>query len=60
MICVIQRVSQASVTVDGQIVSQIGQGILVLAAVHATDTPDDVDWTARKLAALRIFPAGDC
>jgi D-aminoacyl-tRNA deacylase len=59
MICVIQRVSRASVTVDGQIVSQIGHGMLVLAAVHATDTPDDVDWTARKLAALRIFPAGD-
>jgi D-aminoacyl-tRNA deacylase len=59
MICVIQRVSQAGVTVDGQMVSQIGQGMLVLAAVHSTDIPDDVDWTARKLAALRIFPAGD-
>jgi D-tyrosyl-tRNA(Tyr) deacylase len=59
MICVIQRVNQASVAVDGQIVSQIGPGMLVLAAVHATDAPDDVDWTARKLAGLRIFAAGD-
>ncbi len=59
MICVIQRVSQASVTVDGQIVGQIGVGMLVLAAVHATDKPDDVAWSARKLAGMRIFASGD-
>ncbi len=55
MICVIQRVSQASVTVDGQIVGQIGLGMLVLAAVHSADLAEDVAWTARKLASLRIF-----
>jgi len=59
MICVIQRVSEASVAVDGQIVAQIGRGMLVLAAVHATDLAEDVDWTARKLAGLRIFANGE-
>jgi D-aminoacyl-tRNA deacylase len=59
MICVIQRVSEASVTVDGQIVGRIGHGMLVLAAVHATDVAEDVDWTARKLASLRIFAEGE-
>jgi len=59
MICVIQRVSQASATVDGQIVGQIDQGMLVLAAVHATDSAEDVAWTARKLASLRIFAEGE-
>jgi D-aminoacyl-tRNA deacylase len=56
MICVIQRVDRASVSVDGQIVGQIGRGLMVLAAVHKTDTPADIDWTAQKLAGLRIFP----
>jgi D-aminoacyl-tRNA deacylase len=59
MICVIQRVSQASVTVDGQIVGQIGQGMLVLVAVQTIDVTEDVDWTARKLASLRIFAEGE-
>ncbi|MGD0461989.1 MAG: D-aminoacyl-tRNA deacylase [Tepidisphaeraceae bacterium] len=59
MICVIQRVSQASATVDGQIVGQIGQGMLVLAAVQAADLAEDVAWTARKLASLRIFAGGE-
>jgi D-tyrosyl-tRNA(Tyr) deacylase len=59
MICVIQRVSEANVAVAGQIISQIGPGMLVLAAVHATDTDDDIDWTARKLTSLRIFGRGD-
>jgi D-tyrosyl-tRNA(Tyr) deacylase len=55
MICVIQRVSEASVAVGGQVISHIGPGLLVLSAVHATDQDDDIDWTARKLASLRIF-----
>lgn len=59
MICVIQRVRQAGVTVDHRIVAQIERGMLVLAAVHATDTTDDVNWTARKLATLRIFATGE-
>jgi D-tyrosyl-tRNA(Tyr) deacylase len=52
-------VSQASVAVDGQIVGQIGHGMVVLAAVHTIDLSEDVDWTARKLASLRIFAGGD-
>jgi D-aminoacyl-tRNA deacylase len=56
MICVIQRVSRASVTVDGAVVGQIDRGLMVLAAVHRTDTSADIVWTARKLAELRVFP----
>jgi D-tyrosyl-tRNA(Tyr) deacylase len=58
MICVVQRVSQASVAVGGQIVAGIQQGMVVLAAVHATDQDHDVAWTANKLAGLRIFANG--
>lgn len=59
MICVIQRVSQASVEVAGQVVGQISRGLLVLAAVHKDDTTDDIHWTARKLASLRLFAKDD-
>jgi D-tyrosyl-tRNA(Tyr) deacylase len=55
MICVIQRVSEASVAVGDETVGKIGRGMLVLAAVHATDEDSDILWTARKLASLRIF-----
>ena len=57
MICIIQRVSRASVEVDGYVVGQISRGLLVLAAVHKNDTADDINWTARKLASLRLFPS---
>jgi D-tyrosyl-tRNA(Tyr) deacylase len=56
MICVIQRVSEASVAVGDETVAKIGRGMLVLAAVHATDQDTDILWTARKLASLRVFP----
>ena len=59
MIAVVQRVSEASVTVDGEVVGRIGPGLLVLAAVHRTDTDSDITWTANKLAGLRIFRNGD-
>jgi D-tyrosyl-tRNA(Tyr) deacylase len=59
MICVIQRVSEASVAVGGKVISQIGAGMVVLAAVHASDTDEDIEWTARKLASLRIFARED-
>ena len=59
MIAVVQRVTEAAVTVEGETVGKIGPGLLVLAAVHRTDTPADIAWTANKLAGLRIFRNGD-
>ncbi|HPX61149.1 MAG TPA: D-aminoacyl-tRNA deacylase [Deltaproteobacteria bacterium] len=52
---VIQRVSSASVTVDDQIVGQIGRGILVLLGVEKGDGQAQADWLAEKIANLRIF-----
>jgi D-tyrosyl-tRNA(Tyr) deacylase len=59
MICVVQRVSEAKVVVDGQPVGLIGAGMLVLAAVQREDTAEDVRWTANKLVGLRIFRNAD-
>jgi D-tyrosyl-tRNA(Tyr) deacylase len=59
MICVIQRVSEASVAVAGQAVARIGAGMVVLVSVHSTDQDEDVAWTARKLSSLRIFAEGE-
>jgi D-tyrosyl-tRNA(Tyr) deacylase len=53
---VIQRVQEASVTVDNQSVSQIGRGLLVLIGVGHEDTPTQAEWLAHKIANLRIFP----
>ena len=50
-----QRAREASVTVDGRIVGQIGPGLVVLAAVGSDDRDDDRDWLVRKIVALRIF-----
>jgi D-aminoacyl-tRNA deacylase len=59
MICIVQRVTEAKVTVDEQVVGEIGGGMLVLAAVERGDTPADAEWLAGKLAGLRIFRSGD-
>jgi len=59
MIAVVQRVSRGEVTVGEETVGQIGQGLVVLASVHADDTDADVEWTANKLATMRIFSNGD-
>ncbi|GAA4375355.1 D-aminoacyl-tRNA deacylase [Hymenobacter koreensis] len=56
---VVQRVSEASVTVEGEITGQIGPGLLVLAGFAPTDTAADLDWMARKLVQLRIFSDED-
>jgi D-aminoacyl-tRNA deacylase len=56
---VVQRVLSASVTVDGETISNIGVGLLVLAAVGKGDTEGDADWLANKLANLRIFEDKD-
>ena len=55
MRAVIQRVKNASVTVEGQLISEIGQGLLVLLGVTDTDTEADADYIAEKTANLRIF-----
>lgn len=52
---VIQRVTRASVSIDGHEHSAIGRGLLVLVGVEQGDTPDDVAWLAAKTASLRIF-----
>jgi D-tyrosyl-tRNA(Tyr) deacylase len=56
MRAVIQRVSQASVTIAGQTKSAIGPGLLVLVAVEDADTQADINWLAGKIVRLRIFP----
>jgi D-tyrosyl-tRNA(Tyr) deacylase len=52
---VIQRVKRASVTINGQLHSEIGEGLLVLVCITHADTPDDVKWLAQKTVNLRIF-----
>lgn len=55
MRAVIQRVSSASVTVAGDMIARIDQGMLVLLGVRGGDTPEDAAWLAQKIARLRIF-----
>jgi len=55
MKAVIQRVTSASVTVEGKTVGAIGQGILVLLGVEKGDAEAQADWLAEKIASLRIF-----
>ena len=52
---VIQRVAEASVTIDGAVKSQIGKGLLVLLGIEETDTEDDANWLIKKILGLRIF-----
>jgi len=51
----VQRVREATVTVDGRVVAAIGPGLLVLAGLTEGDGVDDRDWLARKIVHLRIF-----
>jgi len=52
---VLQRVKYASVTIDGELKSRIGQGLLVLLGVEDADNQGDVEWLTKKIASLRIF-----
>ena len=52
---VVQRVSEASVCIDGQMYSQIHQGLLLLLGIENKDTQEDVEWLSKKIAKLRIF-----
>lgn len=56
MRAVVQRVARASVEVDGEVVSAIQGGLLVLVGVAAGDDAEQAHWLARKVAALRVFP----
>ena len=53
---VIQRVTQASVTIDGTLKSAIGQGMLILVGIEDADTQEDILWLCKKIVNLRIFP----
>lgn len=53
---VLQRVSEASVKVDGEVTGSIGRGIVVLLGIGPKDTEKQVDWLAEKIVTLRIFP----
>jgi D-tyrosyl-tRNA(Tyr) deacylase len=55
MKAVIQRVSRASVTIDGKIHSQIGSGLLVLLGIEDADSLEDIEWLSGKIVNLRIF-----
>jgi D-aminoacyl-tRNA deacylase len=59
MLAVVQRVSRASVRVDGRVTGEVGPGLLVLLGVRSGDDDTDALWLAAKIASLRIFPDGD-
>lgn len=52
---VIQRVQHASVSINQQVKSAIGRGLLILLGIEEADTTDDIDWLVRKISQLRIF-----
>jgi D-tyrosyl-tRNA(Tyr) deacylase len=53
---VLQRVASARVSIAGQVTGQIGPGLLVLLAIEAADTAEDIAWLSGKIVRLRIFP----
>ena len=59
MRAVVQRVTRATVTIDGEVVGEIGNGLVVLLGVARDDTKEDADYLAPKIIALRIFDDAD-
>lgn len=56
---VLQRVREASVSIGGETVGRIGEGLLILLGIEPTDTEPDADWLVKKAAAIRIFDDAD-
>lgn len=56
---VLQRVKRASVTVEDEVVGNIGSGVLILLGIETADTQDDIDWLCGKICRLRIFDDAD-
>ena len=56
---VIQRVTEASVTIDGKVNGKIGKGLMILIGISAEDTKEQADWIAHKIANMRIFEDGE-
>lgn len=56
MIVVIQRVSEASVKIDGAIKAEIGTGLMILLGIEEADGEEDIAWLSKKIVNLRIFP----
>lgn len=59
MKAVIQRVLEASVTIEGKVVSEIKNGLLILVGIVAEDTKEDINWLSKKIVNLRIFNDGN-
>lgn len=55
MIAVVQRVSEASVEIEGEVKGAIGKGFMILLGITHTDTVEDVEWLGRKIIGLRVF-----
>ena len=58
-IAILQRVASATVTVDSQLISSIGKGVLVFAAVDRDDTPKEVESMAAKVLKMKMWPDDD-
>ncbi len=56
MIAVIQRVSESSVTINQEVKSSIGNGLMILLGIEEADSQEDIEWLCRKICNLRIFP----
>ncbi len=52
---VLQRVSEASVTVDNKVVGEIGLGFMILLGIETSDTEEDLNWLTKKIVAMRVF-----
>src|SRR5258708_4230631 len=59
MRAVLQRVTSASVAIEGETTSSIGPGFLILLGIEQTDAAEDVEWLAGKIAAFRLFPSAE-